>query len=310
MDGPKAANSPVGPPVLVIGATGVVGRPIVRGLHARGIPVRVMGRDRARAAAASPAGVSVVQGDLADIRSLRQAAAGCRAVVTAVANPLRRRRPRFDPDREGMANLVTALRSIGRPHLVRVSAIAIEAGADDWWAASNKLAADDLVATSDLPFTILRPTWFIESLGTTAFGPVLGQLPAPADRPLWWIAGADFAALVANVLAGGDRTRDRILDVQGAESLSVAAATRTFARAWRGYLVRLPGPRPVLDLAGRMVEAPAYLGQLLDYTFTHVAAVPRDAAAEADAIHRPTLTVADTAADMFQRGDLPRKRLA
>ncbi|MFC9877148.1 NAD-dependent epimerase/dehydratase family protein [Nocardia salmonicida] len=67
--------------VLVTGATGFVGGAIVRGLVARGVPVRAMVRD----AAAAPAGVEVAVADLGDTGALARAVTGVRAVVHAAA---------------------------------------------------------------------------------------------------------------------------------------------------------------------------------------------------------------------------------
>ncbi|MFD9546099.1 NAD-dependent epimerase/dehydratase family protein [Nocardia salmonicida] len=67
--------------VLVTGATGFVGGAIVRGLVARGVPVRAMVRD----VAAAPAGVEVAVADLGDTGALARAVTGVRAVVHAAA---------------------------------------------------------------------------------------------------------------------------------------------------------------------------------------------------------------------------------
>ncbi|MFI1237692.1 NAD-dependent epimerase/dehydratase family protein [Nocardia salmonicida] len=67
--------------VLVTGATGFVGGAIVRGLVARGVPVRAMVRD----AAAAPEGVEVAVADLGDSGALARAVTGVRAVVHAAA---------------------------------------------------------------------------------------------------------------------------------------------------------------------------------------------------------------------------------
>ncbi|MFE9789538.1 NAD-dependent epimerase/dehydratase family protein [Nocardia salmonicida] len=67
--------------VLVTGATGFVGGAIVRGLVARGVPVRAMVRD----AAAAPEDVEVAVADLGDTGALARAVTGARAVVHAAA---------------------------------------------------------------------------------------------------------------------------------------------------------------------------------------------------------------------------------
>ncbi|MFJ2664329.1 NAD-dependent epimerase/dehydratase family protein [Nocardia fluminea] len=67
--------------VLVTGASGFVGGAVVRGLVARGVPVRAMVRDPASA----PRGVEMAVADLADSGALAAAVAGVRVVVHAAA---------------------------------------------------------------------------------------------------------------------------------------------------------------------------------------------------------------------------------
>ena len=60
--------------ILVTGATGTVGRQVVEQLVKRGANVRALVRDVSKANL--PQGVAVVQGDLVDVDSLRNAFAG------------------------------------------------------------------------------------------------------------------------------------------------------------------------------------------------------------------------------------------
>ncbi len=67
--------------LLLTGATGFLGRTVVRRLAARGHVVRVLARPTSRLDGL-PAGVEVAQGDVADSASLCRAARGCEAVGT------------------------------------------------------------------------------------------------------------------------------------------------------------------------------------------------------------------------------------
>ena len=71
--------------ILVTGATGRVGRQVVNQLVNRGADVRVLVRDPSKAD--FPPAVTVVQGDMLDLDSLRKAFAGVRTLflLNAVA---------------------------------------------------------------------------------------------------------------------------------------------------------------------------------------------------------------------------------
>ena len=62
--------------VLVVGATGALGRPVVQGLRARGVEVRALNRHPEQAANLAALGAEVVAGDLTDPASLARACDG------------------------------------------------------------------------------------------------------------------------------------------------------------------------------------------------------------------------------------------
>ena len=73
--------------ILVVGATGQLGRLVVRRLRAQDRPVRALIRSDAAAEALSDTGADLVRGDLRDPASLAAAVAGVDAIV-ATANSL------------------------------------------------------------------------------------------------------------------------------------------------------------------------------------------------------------------------------
>ena len=103
--------------ILVVGATGVLGRQVVPRLVERGHAVRAVVRRVEQAPALEAAGAEVVQGDIMDRDSLTAAAAGCEAAMhIATAIP---RGPGGDWSRndrirrEGTANLLAAAAAQG-----------------------------------------------------------------------------------------------------------------------------------------------------------------------------------------------------
>src|SRR5712691_10709681 len=79
--------------VLVVGATGLVGRDICRRLGAAGKPVRAMVRptaDAAKLAELERGGATLVHGDLKDRASVEAACRGVSAVITTASTTLSR----------------------------------------------------------------------------------------------------------------------------------------------------------------------------------------------------------------------------
>jgi uncharacterized protein YbjT (DUF2867 family) len=136
--------------ILVTGATGTVGRHVVRLLQQGGHPARAM--TRGRPGHAPPPGVEVVQADFDVPASLRRAVTGVRAVflLTAPAAPT--------PDHD--LALLAAARSAGVSSVVKLSAI----GTGERFGAATvggwHQSAEDAVRSSGLAWTVLRPSSF------------------------------------------------------------------------------------------------------------------------------------------------------
>lgn len=137
--------------ILVTGATGTVGREVVRRLpeHA---PVRIMARDPARVTDAGRA-VQTVAARYGDPRSLERALSG---VLTAF---LVTNRVAGDDD----ARFLRAARSAGVRRVVKLSAAAVtDRGADDLitrWQRAN----EGLLRSSGMEWTFLRPRAFMSN---------------------------------------------------------------------------------------------------------------------------------------------------
>jgi uncharacterized protein YbjT (DUF2867 family) len=76
--------------ILVTGATGNVGRHLVRELQDRGVPARAFVRDERKAAEVLPSGVGFEVGDFADPSSVRRALDGLSQVYLASNGPWQR----------------------------------------------------------------------------------------------------------------------------------------------------------------------------------------------------------------------------
>src|SRR3954462_8507118 len=113
----RAARS--GPMIVVVGATGTLGRELIPLLAASDLPVRVVTRDRA-AAAQKLTGVELVEADLARPEEARRAVEGAKAVVsmmTGFASPAGVRTVDFDANR----TLAQAAAAAGVEHFVLLS---------------------------------------------------------------------------------------------------------------------------------------------------------------------------------------------
>ncbi|MEU8654924.1 NAD(P)H-binding protein [Streptomyces sp. NPDC048737] len=137
--------------ILVTGATGTVGREVLRELPA-GLPVRVMARDPARVGKEAH-GAEIVAGDYGDPRSLDRALRGVSRAFLLTS------RVGGDDD----ARFLRAARSAGVRHLVKVSAAAVADGDAHDLVTRWQRANEELLLGCGMRWTVLRPRAFMSN---------------------------------------------------------------------------------------------------------------------------------------------------
>ena len=151
-----------GKTVLVVGATGSIGRHVVPEAKRQGYTVRALVRDPARAAWDSSVAENVV-GDLTKPETLRAATAGVDAVIFVHGTHFRNINEGREVDYGGVKNVLNALNG-RRVHIAYMTAVGvtdhnrgneISAETVKW-----KRRAERLIRASGLPYTIVRPGWF------------------------------------------------------------------------------------------------------------------------------------------------------
>ncbi|MEU1420803.1 NAD(P)H-binding protein [Kitasatospora sp. NPDC005751] len=198
--------------IVVTGATGKVGRPLVQALAAAGEQVTAVSRRPADATL--PDGVRHHRADLADAESLRTALDGAEALFLLLSGELL-------TGGESPAALVDVARSAGVRHVVLLSSQIL--GTRPVPPSHARLGAfEQAVRESGLNWTILRPSGFHSNAFAWA-EPVRtgGTVPAPfGDVALPTVDPADLAAVAAVVLRGDGQHHGRTYVLTGPAPVS------------------------------------------------------------------------------------------
>ncbi|RKT10951.1 uncharacterized protein YbjT (DUF2867 family) [Streptomyces sp. 1114.5] len=222
-------------PVLVTGGTGTLGRQVVPLLRAAGRPVRVLSRQERTAAD----GVTYVRGDLLGdpaeaAARLDEALAGVDTVLHLAGGP--------KGDDAATRLLVAAAQRAGVRHLVYISVIGADRIPLGYFRAKH--AAEEAVAGSGLPYTILRAAQFHDLAFTVV--EKMAKLPVvPAPGGVRWqpVDVREVAARLVELTL--HEPAGMVPDLAGPAVYEMGELTRRYlearGRSRRQLPVRVPG---------------------------------------------------------------------
>jgi uncharacterized protein YbjT (DUF2867 family) len=208
------------PTILVTGATGNVGRPLVAGLLADGARVRALTRDPATAG--FPPGVAVVGGDYAAPGLLAEAVRGADAVFVNIGAL-----------REHAGELIAAARGTGVSKIVMLSSIAVRDEGDQVLSLGRQhKAVEDAIKAAGVDWTILRCGGFATNTLTWATSvQAEGVVRFPyGEAALALIAEQDIAAAAVRVLLDSGHN-GQTYTLTGAESLTQIRQAEAIGKA-------------------------------------------------------------------------------
>jgi uncharacterized protein YbjT (DUF2867 family) len=215
---------------------------LVRQLGAAGYRVRVMSR-RPRPAEVS-AEVEWAQAQLEQGTGLAAAVAGVDVIIHAASSPFRHTQ---QVDVEGTHKLLAQARAAGVGHVVYISIVGIDRVPFSYY--RYKLAAEQVIAASGVPWSIQRATQFHSFLHRLL--QPLTRLPlalVPADLRFQPIDTAEVAARLVTTVAAGPG--GRLPDIGGPAVLTAGTLAQRLLAA-QGRHPRIVALRP----PGRMAAA-------------------------------------------------------
>jgi len=209
--------------VLVVGATGQLGRVITRGLIRSGTPVRALARNREALAAFAP-DAELAPVDLGDVQKLTEACRGIDQIVATANNNMGK--GAASPTRTDLAmyqNLCAAARTAKVHRLIYVSfrGVSQDAPVDIF---RIKWYIEDAIRRSGLPFVMLRPTafmdiWIDELLANDMRKKGVATIFGDGNAIQNYIAVDDVAEFAIRILARGDVVNEAI-DAGGPSNVS------------------------------------------------------------------------------------------
>jgi len=215
--------------ILVVGATGMLGKPVAQRLKEDGFSVRILSRDIHQAQKQfNGLFDDIVNGEVTDIKSIESALGGCFGVHINLADEI---------EQVGAENIASIA---GKMKIERITYISGTSVAEDtaWFLQTKrKLLAEKAIKESGVPYCIFCPTWFMESLpkyvkGNKAF--VFGKQP----NLYHFVAADDYARMVSDSYKRDDVLNKRLF-IHGQEGFLFQDALKKYCAVFYPEITKI-----------------------------------------------------------------------
>ena len=207
--------------ILVIGATGNIGKHVVASLVEKGVEVRALTRQAHHARTLLPASIDIVEGDLTDADTAARVLRGVDKVYLATNG---------NDSVVAETTLIRAARAARVQQIVKVSVIGATPQNFVVLAQAHAAIEQELRA-ADIPATILRPNWFMENFFGAADtiksqGATYGSA---GDGKVAFVDSRDTAAVAVMALLGKGH-EGKEYQITGPEALTFAEAAQRIGK--------------------------------------------------------------------------------
>lgn len=209
--------------IVVIGGTGLIGAKLVNKLKGLGH----------KAVAASPStGVNTLTGE-----GLAEALKDTNVVVDVANSPSFEDKAALKFFETSGRNLIAAEKAAGVGHHIALSVVGTDLLSENGYFRA-KLAQENLIKSSNVPYTIVRATQFFEFLGSIAQSSTVGQrvhLPTAFLQP---IASDDVAAALLQVVLEGPT--NGTIEIAGPERFRLSEIVEQYLKATKDPRTVIP----------------------------------------------------------------------
>ena len=216
--------------ILVIGSTGMLGKPVTQELVNAGFNVSALVRNPEKAKKELPVGVKLIKGDISSEKDLDVAMQGQDALYLSLSIKQTEKRSFFHSEQGGIENVLKVAKQQNIKRIAYLSSLVMfyqGMNGFNWWVFEIKHNAVKMIKESKIPYTIFYPSNFMESLsGMYKQGKML-MLSGKSLYPMYFISAVDYGKQVAKSFSiPTSENKDYI--VQGTESFIADDAVKLF----------------------------------------------------------------------------------
>jgi uncharacterized protein YbjT (DUF2867 family) len=220
--------------ILLTGVTGKTGGETARQLLAKGVKIRAIVRNAAKAEELKAAGVELVVGDIGDAAVVRQALQGVEKAMLVL--------PNGKTQQANEQQFTDLAKAAGVQHLVKMSSMEAVPHAETPIPQAH-WAVEEYIRASGIPWTMVKPNFFMQNLlGSANSIKTQKKFSLPMGDGTTGMADIrDIAAVCAEVLTGEGHT-GKSYEITGPEVLTFHDVAKRFSEVLGEKIEYVPMP--------------------------------------------------------------------
>jgi uncharacterized protein YbjT (DUF2867 family) len=253
--------------IAVIGATGMLGKPVTKELMKAGFEVTALVRDITKATHDLPGKIKLISGNIKYRQDLERLMAGQDALYLNLNLKPEERKKNFHTETDGLKVVLEIAKKTGIKRIGFISSLAMryqDMNHFHWWVFDIKREAVRLIKFSGIPYTIFYPSTFIENFdGVYRQGNKM-LLAGKSLHKMHFISAEDYARQVARsfqILT----SENKEYTVQGPEPFTADEAVAEFVKHYKKEKLTISkAPLPLLKFFGLFMQKFHYGSRIIE----------------------------------------------
>lgn len=216
--------------LAIVGATGMLGRPVTKELIAAGFDVTLLARDTEKTRQIFGSDVRLIRGDLSDVASVQQLVEGQDGLYVNLSVEQSTAKNDFQPEKDGLANVLAAAKNSTVKRVGYLSSLVhFYQGQNGfhWWPFEIKQQAIEAIKSSGIAYTVFYASTFMESFDEGGYRQGNNIALAGTSRyKMYLISGSDYGKQVAKAFQLDNGNQEYI--VQGQDGYTADEAAKFY----------------------------------------------------------------------------------
>jgi nucleoside-diphosphate-sugar epimerase len=222
--------------IAMIGASGLLGKPVAMALANAGYEVTALVRDPGPARKTFPREIKIFPGDMRSDSDIRKLLTGQDKVYLNLSVKQKEKKTDWHSEEQGLKTLLPIAMEVGIKRIFYLSSLIQRyqgMNGFDWWVLKLKTEAVRMMRSSGIPSTIFYPSTFMESIITQYMQGKRLLIAGRSKHKQHFIASADFAAQVVNAVETNTGNDNKDYVIQGPEAYLTDEALKLFKENYK-----------------------------------------------------------------------------